>query len=54
MIKLFSWDFLEVKTNPEFKDSAQAYAAGFGEGLINKPIYAAWYNTCLLYTSRCV
>lgn len=45
ILKFFSWDFLEIRTNPIYKDSDQAYAAGFSEGLIKQPLYASWYNT---------
>lgn len=43
--KTVGWDFLEIRTNPVYEDSLQAYAAGYSEGVFNQPIYALWYNT---------
>ncbi|XP_050733452.1 putative phospholipase B-like 2 [Eriocheir sinensis] len=40
------WGYLEIKTNPAFPDTVQAYAAGFAEGVMTTDmIYKAYRNT---------
>lgn len=42
----FSWDTLEIETNPSAEDFYQAIHAGYQEGVLTqKAIYDHYYNT---------
>lgn len=50
------WGYLEIKTNPAFPDTVQAYAAGLAEGILTTDmIYKAyrwkgsWINMLGIY-----
>lgn len=38
------WGYLEIKTNPDFPDTVQAYAAGFAEGVMTSDMIYKSYR----------
>lgn len=42
------WAFLELRTNGQYNDSLQAYAAGVVEAAVSEEVRAMWGNLGLL------